>query len=584
MSATRVVVSWLVVATAAVLPSVPALAQQSPEDSVVRALRDELARSTKELTLPGAPKPYFIAYRLMERHDHDVSAAFGQVVHDGGERTRILQVEVRVGDAKFDNGNFLDMGMFRMHGLGGLARTSLEDDYAAVRRDAWFASDRAYKLAAEALEKKRAARQQLTVAPDDPGSFSAEPTNKRVDASPAALATRDHAALAKALSRVFREHPGVQSDRVVIDTSALRRTFLSSEGSFVSDGTTDIRVAVECQAQADDGMQLKRSVSFRGNSVAELPKEAELVAEVRRLASELERARAAPIVDDFTGPVLFEGVGAAQLVHRLLASAVSGTPSAESGGASPFSRGDSGFANRIGQRVLAPGLRLEDDPTIDRVGALRLLGSYKADDEGVPAQKVVLIEDGVLKALLMSRTPAKGLPRSNGHGRGGLFGTVGAAIGNLILTGKAGLSTTEMRRRLLDQVRSARAPYGLIVRELDDGDFPGPQEMMMMMRGRGGRSVGVAAILGPDGKEQPVRGVLLPELDHKSLREVVAVGKELAVWHVETPQAAAGGGRATVVAPALLLKDVQVKRSTGPQPRPPLSQHPHFAGQAPPPK
>jgi len=556
---------------AAALTTFPVAAQQGAEGPAVRALRDELARSMSDLMLPGAPKPYFVAYRLVERHQHDVTATFGQLTHDGGERGRSLRVEMRVGDARLDNTSFMDLTA-GPRGRVGVARTSLEEDYDGVRRDAWFVSDGAYKAAVAMLEKKRAARQLFPVAPDDPGSFSAAAPTKLVETPPPELFARDHAALAKTLSRVFREHSGVQLDRVSIRTDNRRRTFLSSEGSLVSYGTSQIHVSVQCEAQAGDGTVLRGDLSFRGRSPAELPNEAELVAEVRRVASELERARTASVVDEFMGPVLFEGIAAPQLVHRLLAAAVSGTPSPESssGSVSRFwRRGD--FDQRVGQRVLAPGLRLEDDPTIDRLGALVLLGSYRVDGEGVPAQKVLLVEDGFLKTLLMSRTPARGLPRSNGHGRSGEWevGRSDAAIGNLILTGKAGLPAAQMRRRLFDEVRSARAPFGLIVRQLEHDGGQGRPSVRA-----GGGPVLAGAIVTPDGKEQPVRGADLRRLDHRSLRDVLAVGKELAAWHAEIED----GELATVVAPALLLKGVLVERAPVAHAHPPLSQHPHFAG------
>ncbi len=57
-----------------------------------------------------------------------------------------------------------------------------------------------------------------------------------------------------------------------------------------------------------------------------------------------------------------------------------------------------------------------DDAT-QRVGSQELLGFYQYDDEGVKAERVTLVDHGVLKNFEMSRSPIAGFPHSNGHGR-----------------------------------------------------------------------------------------------------------------------------------------------------------------------
>ena len=61
-----------------------------------------------------------------------------------------------------------------------------------------------------------------------------------------------------------------------------------------------------------------------------------------------------------------------------------------------------------------------------------MFGSYRVDDEGVPAQRVSLIEKGVLKTLLMSRTPRKEITSSNGHARAPRFSASRAHVGTLL--------------------------------------------------------------------------------------------------------------------------------------------------------
>ena len=75
------------------------------------------------------------------------------------------------------------------------------------------------------------------------------------------------------------------------------------------------------------------------------------------------------------------------------------------------------FAGQVGETVLPTFLTVKDDPTLERYEDALLNGHYRYDDEGVPSQPVMLIEDGILRNYLMSRKPIEGARSSNGHGR-----------------------------------------------------------------------------------------------------------------------------------------------------------------------
>jgi len=80
--------------------------------------------------------------------------------------------------------------------------------------------------------------------------------------------------------------------------------------------------------------------------------------------------------------------------------------------------GSSVMAGRLGGKVGADGVTVVDDPT--RPGTV---GMYPFDDEGVPAERVTLIEDGVLRSYLHTRrTAAASGATPNGHARARDFG------------------------------------------------------------------------------------------------------------------------------------------------------------------
>lgn len=76
-------------------------------------------------------------------------------------------------------------------------------------------------------------------------------------------------------------------------------------------------------------------------------------------------------------------------------------------------KGSSAFANRIGERVAAPGVTVVDDGTLSG-----RRGSLNVDDEGTPAQRTVLIEDGILKGYIQDTHNARLMGVSpTGNGR-----------------------------------------------------------------------------------------------------------------------------------------------------------------------
>jgi TldD protein len=62
----------------------------------------------------------------------------------------------------------------------------------------------------------------------------------------------------------------------------------------------------------------------------------------------------------------------------------------------------SAFADRLGERVAAPGVTVVDDGTLPG-----RRGSLNVDDEGTPTQRTVLIEDGILRGYLQDRLNAR---------------------------------------------------------------------------------------------------------------------------------------------------------------------------------
>ena len=111
------------------------------------------------------------------------------------------------------------------------------------------------------------------------------------------------------------------------------------------------------------------------------------------------------------------------------------------------------FTSKIGEQILPDFLSIKDDPTEASLGGQMLLGNYPYDDEGVPAENVQLVDHGVLKTFLMSRSPLVGIPHSNGHGRRQLGYVPVARQGNLIVSSSKTMTNDQLRQKLIELVK-----------------------------------------------------------------------------------------------------------------------------------
>jgi TldD protein len=539
--------------------------QSASDDAVVRAMRDELTRSAEHLQLPDAGKPYYFALLLNDQSNVMVSASFGSVVTKLDTKLRLMRADVRVGDYSIDSSN-----MARRAGTS-VQELPLDDDYDVVRHDAWYAFDDAYKQAAAAFARKMAMRESLAQDSDEVADFSRETPSQVVVTRPLdKLDLERSAALVKELSAVAKKFPALQSSEVRLVAVNARQVVVTSEGSFTSETDTATTLGVILRTQAPDGMPLSRFESYTVLGANTLPQKAAIVRDIERVSNELTALRDGEQAQDYTGPVLFEGLASAQLATYLLAPHFAGTP-APKNEAMRGPGSESQLAGKLGQRVLPAGFVVIDDPTIDRLGETPLIGHSAADDEGMPAQKVVLVQDGILQDFLMSRTPRKGFAHSNGHAHGSMSGAIRAGIGNLIVTSGKPVSRTELYKKLLTEAKASGQSYGIIVRQLDDPMATGDYSALMRRNASNVPPPTVLVKLTADGKEQPLRGGTFGMVPLAAFEDIVAAGQDLAISNRLVPYPS------SVAAPALLFKRLEVRKPVDQSRKPPVLAHPFFA-------
>jgi TldD protein len=288
-------------------------------------------------------------------------------------------------------------------------------------------------------------------------------------------------------------------------------------------------------------------------------------------------AMRAPILDDYTGPVLIDGIAAPQFFRQLLSRGITGQADPV-GAPRRGGQGADDLESRVGKRILPPTFQIYDDPRNEKFQGNFLTGHYLVDDEGIPAQRVNIVVDGKVDSLVMSRTPTKQFAQSNGHGRRAGGETPRSTMGCLYIESTKGESPEDLKKELRDAADSEGLKFGLRVTSLQNRAGGGAG-----FGGRGGRGGGPAAarVIGDpisiykvyvaDGREEPVRGCEFSTVDLRSLRRIIAAGNVSAVHN------SAGGAApsSSVIAPAILFEELElslIKRETD---KKPIIEAPH---------
>ena len=525
------------------------------------AMTTELNRAFTALGKPGAAgadklPPYFLSYSVSDASYVTIRAQYGALVDSSNGRARVADVQVRVGGPKLDNTH----GDHRGSAVNSV-QLPLTDDREALARTLWVATNTGYGDALDNYLRVKTEAQVRAKEEDTSPDFSEEPAQTHIGAAAPAVEV-DRAAWeqrVRGLSKVFRDYPDVYQNMVMLTAQSETDYFASSEGSGIVTPHTQARLVVIAVTRADDGMDLFREQTFEAETVEGLPRQTQLEAAIRDLAESLEALRKAPVTEPFDGPAILSGRAAAVFFHEVLGHRLEGQRQ----------RGDEEgqtFTKDVGKDVLPSFLSVADDPTRTKFGDTWLSGSYEYDDEGQKAQRVDLIEDGVLKTFLMSRLPIASFSESNGHGRAETGHVPTGRQGNLIVTSTKTVPETELRKELIDEAKKQGKAYGLYFEDISSGfavtTRNSPQAFQVIPL--------VVWRVYVDGRpDELVRGVSIVGTPLAAMKSILATGDKSEVFNGECG-AESGTVPVSAVAPAMLLSGLETQRQPQGTARPPI--------------
>ena len=499
-------------------------------DGLLEALLTELDRSKAQLKMDQVGAPYYIEYRVNEVDDFGAEAAFGAVRESQHIHVRVLRVVVRIGDYKLDS--------YFGRGQGETSILPLDNDPIALRHQIWLATDDAYKAAGQALAEKQAALKQFSADPNPVDDFAKAPPVIAVELAVALKV--DEAAWKKTLedaTSLYKQFPEVQSVTASARFSAVNEYLVNSEGTVTRTGKTTYSVQLNSSTQAADGMRLGRNPAYMVARQEELPSHDALMSDAKKMLETVVALRQAPIVEEeYRGPVLFAADAADDVVASLIGQNVLGRKPQ----LGKPNRTTGAFATSYKSRVLPNFLTLIDDPAMKDFQGKSLVGNYAVDSEGVKAQAVNVIENGMLTNYLVGRQPLRDISSSNGHGRAAPGSFPVPSLGVLLVKSSEAQSPEALKQKVIQMVKDQDKPYAYRVDTLGPGNAP-----RLLYR-----------VYAKDGHEELVRGAVFNELDIRAVRnDLIAVGNDPLVSN------RSGGAPTTIICPSLLFGELEVKRA-----------------------
>jgi TldD protein len=545
------------------LASLPLAAASPP--SLLDILKEELQRNFSILQQKADPPPYYMSYSVTEEESQSVGASFGAISSENKSRVRYLDITIRVGSPKLDNYHVVQGNRPRFTPGAVLP---IDDVPAAIRRKVWLETDRTYRLAARRLIEIQSNEQVKVKQADDSADFSSESPSV-FELAPPRLGNLDEewTKRVRRWSAAVGDHPGVLNSGASVVVRRLTNYLVNTEGSRLEHGRTFVDVSVGARGKAADGMDLSASEDFQGVELARLPSPETIEAAANRVGSDLSKLLNAPTAEPFVGPAILSGRAAGVFFHEIFGHRVEGHRQKDEAEGQTFTKA-------VGGPVLPDFLSVLFDPTRKSIGSVDLNGTYAFDDEGVKAGPVTIVENGILKTFLMSRSPIDGVERSNGHGRRQPGLEVVSRQSNLIVESKKKVSDAALREMLIAEIKRQNKPYGLYFEQVTGG--------YTLTGRRGLQAFTVIPLIVyrvfADGRpDELVRGADIVGTPLASFAKILATSDKLEVFN---GYCGAESGQVPVSAssPALLVSEIEIQKKEHALDRPPLLERPAPTG------
>lgn len=296
-------------------------------------------------------------------------------------------------------------------------------------------------------------------------------------------------------------------------------------------------------------MMLRQFKTFDAYTVENLPDEKTVKGAIDEVIKDVMALRKAPLMEPYTGPAILSGKASAVFFHEIFGHRIEGHRQKDE------NEGQT-FAKSLNQQILPTFLSVYDDPTLEKYDNVDLNGHYQFDDEGIKAEKANLVEKGILKNFLMSRSPIKDFAKSNGHGRAEAGRNPVSRQGVLVVESEQKVTGDNLRQMLIDECKKQGKPYGLLFDNITGG-----------FTSTGRRGVQMFSVLPVivyrvyvDGRpDELVRGVSMIGTPLTSFSKIIACDDKPQIFNGYCG-AESGSVPASCISPAILTEQIEVQK------------------------
>jgi len=532
--------------------------KQSRSDlTVLTAMEQELKRSMKELKLEDYDKPYFMSYLIKENTVNQIMAKFGSLILSENSKTRELFVDVRVGDYQFDNSVNGKSGSSSSYKRNTLL--PIENDIDAIRAIIWQITDDTYKKSLTQYFNKKAKKVQEVDKNNLPNFSKEKPSIYIGKELELVFDKKEWEEKIKEISSIVKQYRELDDSSITFTAQKETVFFINSEKSkYITDDIL-YSINIDLSAISEDGNVINNFGSLHYKNLADIPDLDTIKKEVKKIIDEVYEIKNAKSINPINVPAILESEAAGILFHEAVGHRLEGERQIDE------TQGQT-FSERVGTQIIPTFLSIEDNPSLYDFNSDSLLGYFVYDDQGIRGKKVPLVQKGILKNFLLSRTPVKGFANSNGHGRASNGRAPMARMSNLIIRSENEVSKQELKKLLIQEIKKQNKDFGLIIKKMTGGetntssyDFQAFKATPLLLHK-----------VDPDtGEETPVRGVEIVGTPLISINKIIATGNNYKAFNGFCG-AESGYVPVSTIAPSILISEIELQKTTSEKEKKPI--------------
>ena len=533
------------------------------ETVIMKALKSEMKRTMEGLKSQTNP-PYFLSYAVTETKTVRMTASFGKLKSEESINSRVLDIDIRVGDYILDNTHTLRGSRFEFGSGGRGVELPFSENEQAISSIIWAATDKLYKKAVERYGKVLTNKAVKVKEEDSSADFSVQKPEVFIEeAATFSLDTNAWREKVKSLSALFLADPKIYTGDVYFQADIITKYFVNSEGTQLQQSEPNVRMFASASTKSDDGMTLPLFSSYFAFAPEGLPQSETVQKDILSMISTLGKLREAPLAETYSGPAILSGPAAGVFFHEIFGHRVEGHRQKDPNSSQTFK-------SFLQKKILPDFIDVVFDPGMKSLQGHDIVGYYKYDDEGVKAQKVIAVKNGLFQNFLMSRSPIENFAVSNGHGRRQAGLRPVSRQSNLLVNASETVSFDSLKTLLRQECKKQNKDYGLYFVEISGGftftarTIPNAFNVQPL----------VVYKIYQDGRpDELVRGVDLIGTPLTTFNNIIAASNAIGIFN-GVCGAESGGVPVSASSPDLFVKTIEVQKKQTSQAKPPLLDSP----------